>query len=169
MPAKYGGRAGFVFDVEDTSMKRKLVVTVGNEMMGDDAAGPLLARMIEHTPLDHWDLLQAGATPENYLWKIRELAPEHVLIVDAADMDLIPGEIRLISPEKIEDPFLMTTHAMPLSYLIQSLQEFVPKVEMVGIQPQLVAFGFPVFAEVKEAVVRIYEDLKRDQYSWDCL
>jgi hydrogenase 3 maturation protease len=150
-------------------MKKKLVFTVGNEMMGDDAAGPLLARMIERAPLDRWDLLDGGAAPENYLWRIREMAPEYVLVVDATDMDLAPGEIRLISAEKIEDPFLMSTHTLPLSYLMQSLQEFVPKVEMLGIQPQMIAFGFPVFAEVREAVRRIYEELKDDEARWDSL
>lgn len=150
-------------------MKKKLIVTVGNEMMGDDAAGPLLARMIERAPLAGWDLLHGGTAPENYLWKVREMAPDQVLLVDAADMDLPPGEIRLIGPEKIEDPFFMTTHTLPLSYLLQSLREFVPEVALIGIQPQVVAFGFPVFAGVKEAVARIYEDLKRKECTWDYL
>jgi hydrogenase 3 maturation protease len=150
-------------------MKKKLVVTVGNEMMGDDAAGPLLARMMERDPLDNWDVLHGGSAPENHLWKIREMSPEHVLIVDAADMDLAPGQIRLIGADKIEDPFLMTTHTLPLSYLVQSLREFVPKVELVGVQPRMVAFGYPVFAGVKEAVESIYKDLQRDEYTWNCL
>jgi hydrogenase 3 maturation protease len=150
-------------------MKKKLVVTVGNEMMGDDAAGPLLARMMERDPLDNWDVLHGGSAPENHLWKIREMSPEHVLIVDAADMDLAPGQIRLIGADKIEDPFLMTTHTLPLSYLVQSLREFVPKVELVGVQPRMVAFGYPVFAGVKEAVESIYKDLQRDKCTWNCL
>ena len=150
-------------------MKNKLVLTVGNEMMGDDAAGPLLAQMIMHSPLKDWDVLDGGNVPENYLFKIREMQPERVIIVDAADMDLMPGEIRLIGAEKIGDPFLMTTHALPLSYLVEALREFVPKVEMVGIQPQMVAFGFPMFAEVKRAVAQIYEDLKHGKYNWTCL
>jgi hydrogenase 3 maturation protease len=150
-------------------MKKKLVLTVGNEMMGDDAAGPLLARMMERAPLEQWDVLRGGNAPENHLWKIREIAPDYVLVVDAADMDLEPGQIRLIGPEKIQDPFLMTTHTLPLSYLMESLREFVPKVEMVGIQPQMVAFGFPLFDEVRDAVKRIYEDLKRDEFDWESL
>ncbi len=38
--------------VEKGSMKKKLVVTVGNGMMGDDAAGPLLAEKLKLAPLN---------------------------------------------------------------------------------------------------------------------
>ena len=150
-------------------MKKKLVVTVGNEMMGDDAVGPMLARMIERDPLEHWDLLDGGNAPENYLWRIREMNPEQALIVDAAEMGLEPGEVRLIEPGRVEDPFFMTTHTLPLTYLMLSLKEFVPKVELLGVQPRAVAFGYPVFPEVKQAVAQIYKSLKRDEANWESL
>jgi len=150
-------------------MKKKLVVTVGNPMMGDDAAGPLLAQKMQQLPVDAWDALDGGSAPENYLHVIREAAPEQVLVVDAADMALAAGAIRLIGIDKIEAPFLMTTHTLPLSYLVQSLREFVPKVDLVGIQPQVVAFGYPVSAEVKQAVGRVYDSLQRDEFAWECL
>jgi len=150
-------------------MKKKLIFTVGNQMMGDDAAGPLLAQTIRRAPLDSWDIVDGGAAPENCLYMIREMAPDQVLVVDAADMDLAPGEIRLIGADKIEDPFLMTTHTLPLSYLMQSLHEFVTKVDLVGIQPQIVAFGFPLSAEVKQAVGQVYEGLKMDELTWEYL
>jgi hydrogenase 3 maturation protease len=150
-------------------MKKKLILTVGNPMMGDDAAGSLLAQRIKRAPLDAWDVLDGGSAPENVLYSIREMAPEQVLVIDAADMDLVPGEIRLISAEKLEDPFLMTTHTLPLSYLVESLREFVPQVDLMGIQPQVVAFGYPVSDEVKQAVERVYEDLKQSEFQWASL
>jgi hydrogenase 3 maturation protease len=150
-------------------MKKNLVLTVWNLMMGDDAAGPLLAQTMQRVPLDDWDILDGGAAPENCLYLIRDMAPEQVLVVDAADMDLPPGEIRLIGADKIEDPFLMTTHTLPLSYLMQSLREFVTKVDLIGIQPQVVAFGYPLSAEVKQAVGQVYEGLKLDELTWEYL
>ena len=100
---------------------KKLALTVGNGMMGDDAAGPLLARMLRLSPIDGWEVLDGGSVPENVLHIIRAKCPEEVLVIDAADMDLAPGEVRLISPERVGDPFFMNTHALPLSYLVQSL------------------------------------------------
>lgn len=142
-------------------MNKNLVLTVGNEMMGDDAAGPLLARMLKNAPVNEWEVLDGGNVPENSLFKIREMQPEHVLIVDAADMDLQTGEIRLIDKDSIGSLFLMTTHSLPLSYLMESMLGFVSKVELVGIQPEVVAFGYPVSAGVKQAVERVYAWLQR--------
>jgi len=150
-------------------MKKKLVVTVGNRMMGDDAVGPLLAQKMQRAPLDDWDVLDGGSAPENCLYLIREMAPDQVLVIDAADMDLVPGEIRVIGADRLEDPFLMTTHTLPLSYLVQSLREFVPQVDLVGIQPQVVAFGYPVSVEMTRAVEQVYEGLKQTELVWDCL
>jgi hydrogenase 3 maturation protease len=148
---------------------KNLVLTVGNGMMGDDAAGPLLAQMLRRDPLDHWDVLDGGSVPENLLHQIREISPDLVLVVDSADMDLEPGEIRRIQPEKIHDPFFITTHSLPLTYLMQSLGEFVQNVEMIGIQPDVVAFGYPLSASVEQAVAVVYESLKQDCIHFDNL
>jgi len=137
----------------------QVVFTVGNEMMGDDAAGLLLARRLQAVPLAGWETLHGGAAPENYLHQVRQLAPQRVLVVDAAEMDLEPGAFRRISPAEIADPFLLTTHTLPLTFLIEALQEFVPQVDLIGIQPELIAFGGPVSPKVRAAVETIYQQL----------
>ena len=142
-------------------MMKNLVVTVGNEMMGDDAAGPLLARMIKHSPLAGWDVLDGGNAPENYVFKIREMEPERVIIVAAAEMDLQTGEIQLIDKDGIGSVFIMTTHSLPLTYLMEAIGEFVPRVELIGIQPEVVAFGYPISPKVKQAVEGVYAWLKQ--------
>jgi hydrogenase 3 maturation protease len=141
-------------------MKTKLVFTVGNELMGDDAAGPLLARRLEESPLAAWDVLDGGNAPENYVYKVRELAPEQVVIVDSADMGLPAGEVRHIRQDSIGSLFLMTTHSLPLSFLMDAIRDFVPAVELIGIQPQTVAFGYPVSSEVSQAVDQVFKWLE---------
>jgi hydrogenase 3 maturation protease len=143
-------------------MKKNLVVTVGNDMMGDDGAGPMLARKIEDAPLQDWDLLDAGNVPENFLHRIREMRPKRVIIVDAADMDLAPGEIAVVDKDGIAGLFLMTTHTLPLTYVMEAIAEFVPTVGLIGIQPELVAFGYPVSPQVGQAVERVYAWLERN-------
>jgi hydrogenase 3 maturation protease len=147
-------------------MTARLVLTVGNTMMGDDAAGPLLARRLEQAPVAGWAVLDGGSAPENCLHLVRAAAPEQVLVVDAADMDLPPGTIRLIEADRIADPWLMTTHTLPLSFLAQALREFVPRVDLLGIQPQVVAFGYPVSAEVEQAVMQVYASLGQPDAAW---
>jgi hydrogenase 3 maturation protease len=150
-------------------MKRKLVFTIGNSLMGDDAAGPLLAQKIRQAPLPEWDVLDGGFAPENYLHKIREMSPQQILLIDTAEMGLPPGEIRAIPDETIADPFFMTTHSLPLTYLIGALREIVPEVGLVGIQPEVVAFGYPVSSGVKHAIEQVYGRLERNEGDWEIL
>ena len=92
-----------------------VLLCVGNSMMGDDGAGPLLAEMCAANPQGSWVVIDGGSAPENDVVAIRELHPDRLLIVDATDMGLNPGEIRLIDPNDIAEMFMMTTHNMPLN------------------------------------------------------
>lgn len=143
-----------------------VLLTVGNGMMGDDGAGALLAQMLRENPLENWTVLHGGSAPENVLYRIREMDAQRVLVVDAADMGLPSGSIRLIAADHLEDPYLMTTHTLPLNFLIESLRGFVPLVELLGIQPNVIAFGLPVSDDVRKAVEHVYADLKSGAASW---
>ncbi len=143
-----------------------ILLTVGNGMMGDDGAGALLAQMMREDPLADWIVLNGGSAPENVVYRIREMVAQRVLVVDAADMGLPPGSIRLIHADRLNDPFLMTTHTLPLTFLIESLHEFVPQVELLGIQPGIVAFGYPISDPVQKAVKQVYIDLKSGSTNW---
>ncbi|WP_028986293.1 hydrogenase maturation peptidase HycI [Thermicanus aegyptius] len=138
----------------------RLVITVGNEMMGDDGAGPLLARLLEKNPIPGWEVIDGGTMPENYFHQVQDMKPKLVVVVDACEMDLEVGSIRLVSERDIAQEFFLTTHRLPLSFFISFLKELVPDVFFVGIQPAAVSFGAPVSSAVKEAVKRVYETLK---------
>lgn len=144
-----------------------ILLTVGNGMLGDDGAGALLAQLLRENPLEDWIVLHGGPAPENIVHQIREMNACRALVVDAADMDLPAGSIRLIAADRLDDPFLMTTHTMPLSFLIESLREFIPQVDLLGIQPGVVAFGYPISMEVRKAVRQVYDDLKNGSPNWD--
>ncbi len=148
-------------------MDKGLVLTVGNSMMGDDAAGPLLAQMMRQAPVEGWEILDGGSTPENHVHHIREIHPADLLIVDAAEMGLGPGEIRILSEQAVADQFIITTHNLPLVYLIQLLKEFIPNVSFIGIQPETVAFLCPMSPRVKQAVESLYCQLTQ-QHLIEC-
>ncbi len=82
-------------------------------------------------------------------------------------MGLPPGAIRSIGEEDISSPFFITTHALPLTFLVQALRETSEQVELVGIQPGLVAFGCPVSPEVQQAVEQVYAGLERGVWAWE--
>ncbi len=140
----------------DTS-SRYALLCVGNSMMGDDGAGPRLAELCAEKPLSGWTVVDGGAAPENDIGYLRELRPAHLVIVDATDMGLTPGEMRIIDEDDIAEMFMMTTHNLPLTFLIQQLREDIPQITFVGIQPDVVAFYFPMSAAVEQAVNRLYQ------------
>ena len=97
---------------------------------------------------------------ENDIVAIRELRPTRLLIVDATDMGLNPGEIRIIDPADIAEMFMMTTHNMPLNYLIDQLKEDIGEVIFLGIQPDIVGFYYPMTQPIKDAVETVYQRLE---------
>lgn len=137
-----------------------VVLTVGNSMMGDDGAGPLLGEKMRQAPIPGWTVINGGTTPENVVHRIRALAPSRLVVVDATDMGLNPGEIRVVDPNDIAEMFIVSTHTIPLTFLIDSLKDDVPEVTFVGIQPDIVAFYFPITPAVGEAVKRLYQYLE---------
>jgi hydrogenase 3 maturation protease len=84
-----------------------------------------------------------------------------LVIVDATEMGLQPGEIRIIDESDIPDMFIMTTHNMPLTFLMQQLREDVSRTTFIGIQPDVVAFYYPLSAAVEQAVIRLHELLQQ--------
>ena len=136
---------------------RYALLCVGNSMMGDDGAGPRLAERCAEQPLTGWTVVDGGAAPENDIGFLRELRPEHLVIVDATDMGLAPGEMRIIDENDIADMFMMTTHNLPLTFLIQQLRDDIAQITFIGIQPDVVAFYYPMSPAVEQAVNRLYQ------------
>ena len=63
-----------------------VLLCVGNSMMGDDGAGPLLAEMCAANPAGQWGGHRRRQRAGNDIVAIRELRPERLLIVDATDV-----------------------------------------------------------------------------------
>ncbi len=142
-------------------MNEQVVLTIGNAMMGDDAAGPLLAALLQRSPAAGWQVVDGGSVPENVVHRVRSMAPGRVLVVDAAEMELAPGEVRLVDDRLIVERFITTTHDLPISFLIEALRQTVPEVHFLGIQPSLIGFGVPLSATVERAVLDIHARLQQ--------
>lgn len=136
-----------------------VVFTVGNSLRGDDGAGPLLAELLETAPAPGWAVVDGGTSPENHTHRVRAFTPGRVLIVDAAHMELPPGEVRRIDEDCVAEHFLITTHAIPLNFLIASLKETVPEIIFLGIQPKDTTFCAPLSPNIRQAVEMIHRSL----------
>jgi hydrogenase 3 maturation protease len=124
----------------------RILMGVGNEMLGDDGAGIYIA---DRFVAEGWRTLSCGTAPENFTSIIRREKPEILLIVDAADMGLSPGEFRIVMESAIEDVSI-GTHQLPLSHLITYLHSSATEIVFIGIQPRTVEMGAEMSAEVKK-------------------
>ncbi|MCK3657487.1 hydrogenase 3 maturation endopeptidase HyCI [Pasteurellaceae bacterium Pebbles2] len=140
-----------------------VVLTVGNAMMGDDAAGPFLYQLLEKNPLPNWCAVDGGSAPENHAHTVRALKPKRLVIVDATDMELEAGELRIVDKDLIAEMFFMSTHNMPLNFLIDQLAEDIQEIIFIGIQPDVISFMFPMTEKVKSAVENLYVFLQQDE------
>ena len=136
---------------------RRIVFCVGNVLRGDDAAGPLLAKMLTDEPVAGWDVIDGGQTPEDDLAVIRRTHPERVIVVDAAAMGLPVGTRCLIEDADVKQSYLMSTHALPITLLLSEIRSACDDVAFIGIQPGSTEFFDPLSPAVHEAVQDVYD------------
>jgi hydrogenase 3 maturation protease len=114
-----------------------ILMGIGNTLGCDDGVGPYIA---QHVQGGSFLSLDCGTVPENFTSVVRQIRPELLLLIDAADMGLPAGEFRTIQKEHINDVSI-GTHNMPLSYLIDFLSDSCKKIIFIGIQPGNIAEG----------------------------
>jgi|YNPNPStandDraft_1061719.scaffolds.fasta_scaffold02755_2 hydrogenase 3 maturation protease len=114
-------------------MKKTIILCVGNTDRGDDAAGSYIAKHLK--PNDKRYVINAGFTPESYTSTIKKIKPDTLIIIDAADMNLKPGDIRVIPLDKIKDTVNISTHNISLYLLVRYIKQYVDKVLLIGVQP----------------------------------
>jgi hydrogenase 3 maturation protease len=123
-------------------MSGTIVLGIGNRLGGDDAAGTCLVDMLNRRrrratgrfPSEIM-AIDTGTVPESYTSIIRQHQPDLLIMVDAADMGLHPGALRIVPPEKIS-VLSFSTHHMPLSMFVSYVKEFCGKILLVGVQPE---------------------------------
>ena len=137
-------------------VRRLAIVGAGSCLKADDAAGIVLTdRLMKKCASPCLLICSAGAAPENYTGVLRQFAPEHVLLIDAADFGGNPGDTVLIPPEAITG-VSFSTHMLPLNFFLTYLcRETGCAATVIGIQPLCLAFGAPMSKPVQTAVSRV--------------
>jgi len=129
---------------------KALILAVGNTTNGDDGIGSYIVKQVERylceteqepknitvtSSQEEIVTMDCGTIPENYTSVIRRERPDLLLLVDAAEMGLIPASYRIVKPEHI-GVMTMSTHNMPLSLFVSYISQFCREVRLLGIQPK---------------------------------
>ncbi len=128
---------------------RTAYVLVGNSLRGDDGAGVFIA---ENLPADHDNIIiiNAGDSPERIFHRVLEARPAKTVIIDAADFNGMPGEVRTFSHSRVHEAPL-STHRFPITVIAQLIEEDLScEVHLVGIQIRCARLGSTMDPCVKE-------------------
>jgi hydrogenase 3 maturation protease len=138
------------------------ILGIGSELRADDIAGILVAQQIEkslaaRTPHAELKIFIGATAPENLTGEIKKFAPDHLIIIDAAELGLKPGEIKIMDPGEIGG-ITFCTHSLPLSVMIDYLLDsFKFNITVIGIQPKTLT----VNAEPSEEILMAVEFLAK--------
>jgi hydrogenase 3 maturation protease len=135
-----------------------ILMGIGNTLRRDDGVGMYIARKFRK---DGWTVLACGTAPENFSAVVRRERPKFLVLVDAAEMGLAPGETRVIPRSRIQD-IGFGTHQLPLSHLILFLEDAADSIILIGIQPEKTGDGEELSPEVQASADRLV-DLLQDE------
>lgn len=139
-----------------------IVLTAGSVLRADDAAGPVLSKKMEDEPIAGWYTIDGGQTPEDDIVEVKRVRPPRLVLVDAADMALPCGSIRVLAKEDVARKSMFTTHSLPLTILIDEIESSCDDITFIGIQPGCLEFYDPMSPEVFAAVDTIYDAIAAD-------
>jgi hydrogenase 3 maturation protease len=135
-----------------------VILCIGNKYGGDDGIGPFIANKIKDIENDKIFVIDCGTNPENYTSVIKRINSQNLIIIDAVEMDLEPGNIRIINKEKI-GLMHISTHNIPISLLINYLEKYVKNIYFIGIQPKKMSGSLS--NEVIKSANKIIEYIKK--------
>lgn len=144
---------------------RTVVVGVGNRLMGDEGIGVRVVEELRRRPLSGAvDVVDAGTIGLDLLFVLEGYG--RAVIVDAAEMGLPAGEVRVLGPADLAEAGPVTdAHGMGVAQVLELAEAtgLCPaNVVLVGVQPERIVPALDLSEPVKAAlpgVVRCVEAL----------
>ena len=155
-------------EVEDSLQKwlsdarRVVIAGIGNPLRKDDFVGVKVVRKLQKKVSRDVFLIECETVPESFLDQITEFNPTHVLIIDAALLNLESGFLKLMETAQLVGRTTISTHALPLQIFCEYLRETTgAKIAVLGIQPEDASFGEGLTTELKKTSMELADLLSR--------
>jgi hydrogenase 3 maturation protease len=129
-----------------------VVVGIGNTLRCDDGVGVRVAASLRETLPEEVAVMECETAPESIVDEIVMLRPTHLLLVDAAMVDLPPGGFRLAGVDEVLNISSISTHAMPLRVFCDYVTQLTgADIRLLLVQPKVTDFGESLSPEVDGA------------------
>lgn len=140
--------------------ERVVVVGIGNPLRMDDYIGIIVVRSLHGRVSEKVLIIECETVPESYIQQIIDFNPTHILLIDAALLNLKPGEIKLLEPKDMEIFPAFSTHTLPLKIFCEYLARTInTRIMLLLVQPKRMDFGEELTPEVLSSGRRIADFL----------
>lgn len=140
--------------------EKVVIAGIGNPIRMDDFVGVKIVQSLKTRVTEKVFLIECETVPENFIQQIVDFNPTHILLIDAALLELSPGEWKLVKPQKLIDSPAYSTHMLPLRMFCEYLSNTTKaKIALILIQPKATDFGEGLSPEVNASVQEIVKTL----------
>ncbi|MCX6798501.1 MAG: hydrogenase 3 maturation endopeptidase HyCI [Candidatus Diapherotrites archaeon] len=143
---------------------KTIVMGIGSPLHGDDAVGNAVAEELKRGEKKDFISIACETVPENFAGVIEREKPAVLVIVDAAEMGLPPGSVRLLRKENL-DSATIGTHGVPLQQLVLRLEKYAGRIICIGVQPGEMLLGEKMSPAVMLAKKKAIEAIERAAFS----
>lgn len=128
------------------------VVGIGNILRGDDGLGPKLIEMLKTKPTKA-ALFDCGTAPENYIFPILAASCDTIILVDAADLGLPAGAIKVFDLDEISGVSFSTHNPSPRLFtdLLQTGKGDL-NIFVISVQPKTTELGKGLSREILDGL-----------------
>jgi len=143
-----------------SNAEKVVIAGIGNPIRRDDFVGTKIVQYLKGKVSEKIYLIECETVPENFIQKIIDFNPTHILLIDAAILGLKPGDSRLVEPERLVAFPAYSTHALPLRMFCEYLAETTEaRIALLLIEPKNADFGEGLTPEVEASSQKLVDIL----------
>ena len=139
-----------------SNAQKVVIAGIGNPLRKDDFVGIEIVRNLQNKVSQSVYLIECETVPESFIEPITEFKPTHILIIDAAILNLKPGSSKFIEPTQMVKQTAISTHALPLRIFCEYLAKTTgAKIALLVIQPKDTSFGEGLTSKLRETATNL--------------
>ncbi|MFB0502142.1 MAG: hydrogenase 3 maturation endopeptidase HyCI [Candidatus Bathyarchaeia archaeon] len=145
-----------------SNSRRVVIAGIGNPLRKDDFVGVKIAKNLRNKVSEAVYLIECETVPESFIKPIEEFKPTHILVIDAALLNLKPGSSKLMQPAQLAEQTTISTHALPLQIFCEYLARTTgAEIALLAIQPKDASFGEDLTAELEKTAKHLANFLSK--------